>query len=190
MKRKAMHLFLVCAGLLALPAVAFGQQPAVTPEAVVFTLESQPATGQLNGSAEARGQLRFTITAANADDTLSGTVEFTLAEETRKQLAQLTGKPLSQVPRVVSTSTAVAEFEKDTGPPVIHLEVRGATVEAAGVNIRFPLLVFDLKARQSEITRYTGAEMEALLTNWARQINSGRSRRGLIMRINRVIKGE
>lgn len=178
--------------LLALGVLGFGQQPAAFAKPTVFTLQAKTVTGRLHQheAEEVQGQLTYTIVSANADNTILGIINYTLADESRQKIAQLIGKPLAQVPSIIAKSNVGAVFQTGTEPPVIHWEIRGEELEAVGLKIHFPLIVLDIKARPSELTRYTVEEMEALFTNMARQINSGRPTRGLIARLNCVIKGE
>lgn len=192
MTNKLSHTLAFSVCLLALSAVAFGQQPApaaVTPKPTVFTTTPKLAIGK-TGADEVRGKLTFTITAANSDDTMAGTVNYQVPDDARQRIAQLTGKPLAQVPASVTKKDVVAQFQKATEPPIIHLELVGLDLDVAGTKLTFNRVVLDINARPSENSKYTKEEMEALITNWAKQINSGRSRRGIISRMNRAINGE
>jgi hypothetical protein len=190
MKPKITEVVFTSSFLLALGVIALGQQLLFNAKPTVFTTVAKTATGKLPEAEEVHGQLTYTVAAANADNTILGTINYTLTDESRQKIAQLTGKPLAQVPSIIAKSNVSAAFQNGTEPPVLHWEIRGEELEAAGLKIGFPLIVFDIKARPSELTRYTVEEMEALFTNMARQINSGRPTRGLIARLNRVIKGE
>ncbi len=191
MKTKTLLVVFTGACLLALGGLACGQQPSASAKPTVFTTEAKPVTGNCHEAEEARGQLTYTVTAAKADNTITGIVNYTLAEETRQKIAQLTGKPLAQVPSKITQPNVSAAFQKGTEPPVIHWEIRDTELEAAGLKIRFPLIVLDIKARVNPpTTSYSTEEMEAIFTMMARQISSERPTRGLIARLNRVIKGE
>jgi hypothetical protein len=193
MKNKLSMTLFVCAALLALNAIAFGQQPA-TPKPVAFVITKNLAVGKLNQGGtdvyDVRGKLSFTVTAANSDDTVAGTVTYTIPDDARQKIAELGGKPLAQVPSNITKKDVVANFQKGTEPPVIHLELTGLELDVAGVKTRLSRVVLDVNARMNENTQYTKEEMEALFTVWARQILNGRSRRGPIARMNKVINGE
>lgn len=193
MKNKLSMSLFVCAALLALNAIAFGQQP-VTPKPVAFVISKNLAVGKLNQGGtdvyDVRGKLSFTVTAANSDDTVAGTVTYTIPDDARQKIAELGGKPLAQVPSNITKKDVVANFQKGTEPPVIHLELTGLELDVAGVKTRLSRVVLDVNARMNENTQYTKEEMEALFTVWARQILNGRSRRGPIARMNKVINGE
>jgi hypothetical protein len=196
MKNKFSMTLLVCAALLALNAVAFGQQPQAAQPAkpVAFAISKNLAIGKLsqggNDVYDMRGKLTFTVTAANSDDTVAGTVTYTIPDDARQKIAEFSGKPLAQVPKDVTKKDVVANFQKGTEPPVIHLELTGLELDVAGVKARLNRVTLDINAQTNVNTRYTKEEMEALFTVWARQINNGRSRRGPIARMNKVINGE
>jgi hypothetical protein len=194
MKNKLSMTLFVCAALLALNAFAFGQQQPVTPKPVAFVITKNLAVGKLNhGGADVydvRGKLTFTVTAANSDDTVAGTVAYTIPDDARQKIAELAGKPLAQVPGNITKKDVIASFQKATEPPIIHLELVGLELDVAGVKTRLSRVVLDINARMNENTQYTKEEMEALFTVWARQILNGRSRRGPIARMNKVINGE
>lgn len=194
MKNKLSMTLFVCAALLALNAIAFGQQQPVTPKPVAFAITKNLAVGKLSqGGADVydvRGKLTFTVTAANSDDTVAGTVTYAIPDDARQKIAALSGKPLAQVPGNVTKKDVIANFQKGTEPPIIHLELVGLELDVAGVKTRLSRVVLDINARTNENTQYTKEEMEALFTVWARQILNGRSRRGPIARMNKVINGE
>ena len=195
MKNKLSMTLFVCAALLALNVVAFGQQPQPSAaKPVAFAISKNLAVGKLSqGGADVfdvRGKLTFTVTAANSDDTVAGTVIYAIPDDARQKIAEIGGKPLTAVPNSVTKKDVVASFQKGTEPPVLHLELTGLELEVAGVKTRLSRVSLDINARPSESSRYTKEEMEALFTNWAKQILSGRSRRGIIARMNKVINGE
>ena len=186
---KAVKVIFTGVCLLAFGATASAQS-STSPKPTIFTTVAKPVTGNLHGASGVQGQLTYTVTAANADNTLSGRVNFTLSNEARQEMARLSRAPLAQVPSSIAKQNVIAKFQPGTEPPVIHLEIHDEELEVVGLKIRVPLIVLDIKARPSEHTRYTVEEMEALFTHMASQINSGRPTRGLIARLNRVIKGE
>jgi hypothetical protein len=145
------------------------------------------------GGAEAydvRGKLSFTVTAANSDDTITGALNYTVPDDARRKIAELTGKPFSDVPSSITRRGVIAAFQKMTDAPIIHLEIRPMDVDVAGAKMRFNRIVLDINAREGSATKFTKDEMESLFTSWARQISAGRFRRGVIAMINRRIAGE
>lgn len=190
MRIKLSHTLVIGVCLLALNIAALAQKAPTPPKPTAYTTAPKLAIGKINDTEEVRGKLTFTVTAANSDDTVAGTVNYVIPDESRQRLATLTGKPLTQVPTNVTRKDVVASFQKGTEPPVIHLELTGLDVDVLGAKIKFNRVVLDINARPSEDSKYTKEEMEALFTNWAKQINSGRSRRGIIARMNRAINGE
>ncbi len=190
MNNKLSHILFAGACLLALSALAFAQKPAATPKPTAFTTTPKLAIGKVNNTEEVRGKLTYTVTAANSDDTVAGTVTYQVPDDARQRIAALTGKPLAQVPANVTKKDVVAQFQKATEPPIIHLEITGLDLDVAGAKLNFTRVVLDVNARPSEESKYTKEEMEALFTNWAKQINAGRPRRGIVARMNRAINGE
>jgi hypothetical protein len=168
-------------------------QPA-KPRPVVFTTAPKLTVAKLQaGGAEAydvRGKLSFTVTSANADDTVTGAINYTVPDDARRKIAALTGKPLDGVPSSIMRRGAIAAFQKMTAAPIIHLEIRPLDVDVAGAKMSFNRIVLDINARESSDTKFTSDEMESLFTSWARQISAGRFRRGVIAMINRRIAGE
>jgi hypothetical protein len=190
MNIKLSHTLLVGTCLIALNVLAFAQAKPVVAKPTVFSTAPKLAIGKINDAEEVRGQLTYTVTAANSDDTVAGTVNFAIPDAARQRIAQITGKPLPQVPSTVTKKDVVAQFQKGTEPPVIHLEITGLELDVVGAKTKFNRIVLDINARQGEDSKYTKEEMEALFTIWARQISTGRSRRGIIARMNRAINGE
>jgi hypothetical protein len=181
---------LVC--LLALSVLASAQQNAAKP--VAYTLGPKLAISKLKqGEADVydvRGRVSFTVTAANSDDTVTGTITYLIPDDARQKIAELSGKALAQVPASITRKEVIMQFQKGTEPPIIHLELAPIELEVVGLKSRLNRVVFDITARQSENSKYTKEEMETLFTVWARQILAGRSRRGPIARMNKVINGE
>jgi hypothetical protein len=171
-----------------------GPAPPSTPRPVVFTTTPKLTVAKLQtGGPEAydvRGKLSFTVTAANSDDTVVGAINYTIPDDARSKIAALTGKPPSSVPSSITHKGAIAAFQKMTAAPIIHLEIRPMDVDVAGAKMRFNRIVLDINARESSGAKFTNDEMESLFTSWARQIVSGRFRRGVIAMINRRIAGE
>lgn len=180
---------LLCAGI-----VAQAQAPQAVPKATVYTTAPKLVIAKLrNGDQDVydvRGKLTFTVVAANSDDTIAGNITYTLPDDARQKIAAQTGKPLNTVPASITHKDVIATFQKATTPPVLHLELSPMDVDAAGAKLRFNRVALDVNAREGNTAQYTSEEMEALFTVWAKQILNGRSRRGVIARMNRAINGE
>jgi hypothetical protein len=166
----------------------------VTPRPVVFTTAPKVTVGKLKTSEtetyDVRGKITFTITAANSDDTVAGTVNYTIPDDARQKIAAITSKPLNSVPSSFTRNDTVAGFQKMTAPPIIHLEISPIDVDVAGATLKFNRITLDVNGRESTDQKYTNEEMETLLTVWARQIANGRPRRGIIATMNKRIAGE
>ncbi len=166
----------------------------VVPKPVVFTTAPKVTVAKLKtGETETydvRGKVTFTITAANSDDTVAGTMTYTIPDDARQKIAAVSGKPLSSVPASITRKDTVAGFQKMTAPPIIHMEITPMEVDVAGAKINFNRITLDITAHDSTDQKYSAEEMETLLTKWAQQIANGRPRRGIIAAMNRRIAGE
>jgi hypothetical protein len=135
-----------------------------------------------SGDSEVRGKVTFTLTAANYDDTVVGTLIFTISEEARKKIAEASGEPLSSIPAYVSRKDVTAGFRKGTSCPVISLEIGAVELEVCGAKLSFDRVVVNIIEVRDEVPQ--------LFCIWTRQINANRQRRGVIASINRLITVE
>ncbi len=171
--------------LLCLP----GQLPATNAQArkpQTFTTPPKPVTAYLPQSGQAdyeiRGQAAFSVTAANGDDTLTGTFVYTLPDAARQKIATLAARPLNQIPALLSKKGVKATFQKETGCPLLHWELAPEELEIVGVKIHFKKVALDVPETREQLTQ--------LFCHWARQINVKRQRRGLIAAVNRALNGD
>jgi hypothetical protein len=85
---------------------------------VVYTTPPKMSVAKLklgeSGAREVRGNVTFTLTAANYNDTVVGTLVFTIPEEARKKIAEASGEPLTSIPASVSQKDVAAGFRKGT----------------------------------------------------------------------------
>lgn len=166
----------------------------VTPKPVAFSTAPKVTVAKLKTSEtdtyDVRGKITFTITAANSDDTVAGTVNYTIPDDARQKIAAITSKPLNSIPSSVTRKDTLAGFQKMTAPPIIHLEISKMEVDVAGAKVHFNRITLDVNGRESTDQKYSNEEFETLLTVWARQIANGRPRRGIITRLNKLIAGE
>ncbi len=181
--------------LLGAAVIANAQQQNVTPKPVVFSTAPKLAIAKLKTSEtevfDVRGKITFTLTAANSDDTVVGTINYTLPDDARQKIAAIIGKPPNSVPSSITRKDVIAGFQKATAPPIIHLEVSPMDVDVAGAKLHFNRIQLDVNAREGgNSAKFTNEEMETLFTVWARQILAGRARRGIISAMNRRIAGE
>ncbi len=195
MNTKFTRIALTLVFLLGAVAVANAQQPNVTPKPVVFSTTPKLAIAKLKISEaevyDVRGKITFTVTAANSDDTIAGTINYTIPDDARQKIAAVIGKPINGVPSSITRKDVVAGFQKATAPPIIHLEISPMDVDVAGAKLHFNRVQLDVNAREGgNISRFSNEEMEALFTVWARQILAGRARRGIITAMNKRIAGE
>jgi hypothetical protein len=128
---------------------------------------------------EIRGKATFTLTAANTDDTLTGTLIFTIPNEARQKIAQASGKPLNSIPASVAQKDVIAGFRRGAACPVVNLIIGATELEVAGVKLSFKRIVVDVIETPAEVPQHICA--------WTRQINTGRPHRGVIASLNRLI---
>jgi hypothetical protein len=164
---------------------------------LVYTIGPKLSIGTLNTGQpdefQVRGKASFTLTAANSDDTLVGTLTYALPDDARQKLAQLTGKPLAQIPATQTVKDVNAEFQKTTACPIVHIEIKPMDMTIAGAKLRFTKkTVLDIQGREpGSLQKYTPAqEMEIQFCVWTKQINNSAIRRGVIQRVNGLIAGE
>jgi hypothetical protein len=185
----------VLAILLAAGAAAFAQsttqssdpkaQTADTRQAphVVYTTPPKMSVARFkHGESEARevrGNLTFTLTAANYNDTVVGTLVFTIPEEARKKIAEATGEPLTSIPASVAQKDVTAGFRKGTSCPVVSLEIGATEFDVAGAKLSFDRAVVNVIETHEEVPQH--------FCFWTRQINANRQRRGVIASLNRLI---
>src|SRR5262249_59019172 len=143
-----------------------------------------------NDPTDVPGRVTFTTPAANSDDPLAGTINYTIPDDARQRIAAIPGKPLNSVPSSITHKDAVAGFQKLTAPPIIHLEINPLDVDVASAKMHFNRITLDVNGRESTDQKYSNEEMETLLTVWSPPIANGRPRRAIIARINKLIAGE
>jgi hypothetical protein len=191
--------FLVC--LLAAGAAAFAQSAPQssgpqeadkqsadarqTPQ-VVYTTPPKTSVAKFKlGESEAcevRGKVTFTLTAANYDDTVVGTLVFTIPEEARKKMAEASGEPLTSIPAIVAQKGVAAGFRKGTSCPMVSLEIGATEMDVAGAKLSFDRVLVNVIETPEEVPQH--------FCVWTRQINANRQRRGVIASLNRLITVE
>ncbi|MBS1789923.1 MAG: hypothetical protein JST85_19525 [Acidobacteria bacterium] len=194
MNTKFSRAIFALACLFGLSIVANAQAQQATPKKVAFTTAPKLVIAKLkSGEADVydvRGKVSFTITAANSDDTVAGTLVYAIPDDARQKIASMSGKAVGAIPANITRNDIIASFQKATAPPILHLEINAMDIDVVGVKMRFSRIVLDINAREGHPADYSVQEMEALFTVWAKQIANGRSRRGIIARANKVINGE
>jgi hypothetical protein len=148
-----------------------------TPKLVVTKLKRGDAD-----LAEVRGKASFTILAANSDDTMSGTMTYAIPDDARKEIAKQANKSLNDVPATLTQNDVVANFQKATACPAVHLEFSPMDIKVAGLDLHFNRYVVDVNE--------SAAKIPTLICVWTRQINNGKARRGVIREMNDYINGE
>ncbi|MEP7271348.1 MAG: hypothetical protein ABI882_07570 [Acidobacteriota bacterium] len=160
---------------------------------VAFVTPQKVAIASLADGYEVRGKATFTVTAANSDDSLAGTLVYAIPDDARQKIAALAGKQVSAVPSSLTVKDVVASFQKGTSCPVVHLEVGPLEIDAVGAKVRFTRkVVLDIPGLEpGTLEKPTPAqEMAMQFCVWTKQINNGGIRRGVIRRINELINGD
>lgn len=126
--------------------------------------------------------MTFTITQAHENDTLTGTLTYSINDESREKIAQSAGKSRSLIPSKLRRGDVTANFRRGTACPVLHLEIQDPWIEVEGLRINFKRLELEILE--------TAEEAPQLFCTWTRQLNAKRQRRGVIAAINRLIAPE
>jgi hypothetical protein len=178
MSKRFSSMFMVLPLLLTLGNSAQQSDP------VIFTTQPKPAIARLISAEKIslEGRASFTVTKAEDDDTITGILVFTISDDERYKLAELSDFDPEEIPAKFSREDVTARFQKGTSCPTLHLEIPSVEMEAAGTPMRFDLMVLDIVETQQQ--------MSQLFCAWSRQINARRHRRGIIAAINRLIKPE
>jgi hypothetical protein len=153
---------------------------------IVYTTPAKTSVAKLkigdSEPSEVRGKVTFTLTAANYDDTMAGTLVFMIPEDARKKIAEVSGEPLTSIPSSVARKDVVAGFRKGTSCPIISIEISATELDLAGVKLSFDRVVVNVNENTEEVPRH--------FCVWTRQINANRPHRGVIASLNRLITGE
>lgn len=171
---------------LLLLLLLFAPQQAQPRKPIVYTTPPQTLGAVLKQANqpdyEVRGMATFTLTSTAADDSLTGTLVYSLQEPARQQLAQWLKRPLNQVPATLTRANVKAVFAKGSACPWLKLEMNPVVLE--GTELQLQLKTTTLAVPESR--DYLGQ----LLCNLARQVNTNRQRRGIIAALNRALQGE
>lgn len=160
---------------------------------VAYSSLQKVAIATLADGYEVRGKATYTITAANSDDTLAGTLVYAIPDEARQKIALAAGKQIAAVPSTLTIKDVVVSFQKATGCPVVHIEISPMEMDAVGAKIRFVRkVVLDIQTLEpGSLDKPTPQqEMGMQFCVWTKQINNGGIRRGVIRRVNELINGE
>jgi hypothetical protein len=153
---------------------------------VVYTTPPKISVAKLNldgaEACEIRGSFTFTLSAANYDDTMVGTLVFKIPEESRKKIAEVSGEPLTSIPVSVTRKDVVAGFRKGTSCPTVVIEIGAMEFDVAAAKLIFKRIVVDVIETNQEVPQH--------FCVWTRQINANRSHRAVIASLNRLIIGE
>jgi hypothetical protein len=178
MSRKFSSLILV----LAFSLVGTNTSGAQSAQPVVFNTLSRPIIAKLTTGEAVAGRLNLTLTAANDDDTITGTIVFAISDDARQKIADASGKALTAIPASFLKKDVIANFRKGTACPIMHIEIPQTEIEAADIRIRLERTALEINETQGQVAQ--------LICAWTRQINANRQHRGIIAAINRLIVPE
>ncbi|HEX4946093.1 MAG TPA: hypothetical protein VFZ34_05500 [Blastocatellia bacterium] len=179
MKNFCLKVFLLCCALLTVslaPRAQNKQCPTYTTAAKLVVTKLKVSEGE---TFDVRGKATFTLVAANSDDSLAGTITYTLPEDARAKIAQITGKPLAQIPQSITQTDVVGQLQKGTTCPVVNLDFPAMDVTVAGAKVHFNRYVLSIKEGEHEVALY--------VCTIARQLSNGRAIRGPVRRINEIL---
>ena len=153
---------------------------------IVFTTVPKLVPGRLpisNGpDFVIRGRASLTVTTANDDDTLTGTLVYVLPSDARQRIAQLVGKSLADIPTSLAVKKVTAKFQRGTACPLVQLEILLKEADFGGTRLFFDHINLDIRETPDQINQ--------LFCSWTRQINAKRQRQGIIAAVNRLITVE
>ncbi|NOT62902.1 MAG: hypothetical protein HOP19_22055 [Acidobacteria bacterium] len=184
----SLHLaLLLCGGMSSLQANA--QTRPVTTAPISYMLSLKQTIATLPSGEEISGEFIYTLAAAHADDTVSGSVTYTLSGEARQELAALTNQSLSQVPIALTQKDVTAEVKPHTDT-CAKLLLRPFALRLLTTEVSFKDVALMVPEREAPSQLNSAEEIEALFSRWAVQLTTQRARRGIIYHINRLIRGE
>jgi hypothetical protein len=131
---------------------------------------------------EIRGLVTFTLSAANYDDTMVGTVAFVISEESRKKVAEASCELLTSIPTWVARKDVVGVFRKGTSCPIIDIELGPTELDLAGGKLSLNRLTVNVLEAPQKVPQH--------FCLWTRQINANRPHRGVIASLNSLITVE
>ncbi len=163
-----------------------GQATAQSRRPVVFSTQPQTVTLSIRSPdaplSVTIARVTYTITSANIDDTLTGTLTLSPPGEPKKQRRSERKVPVDALPQSFSQENVAASFRSRTSCPLIRIEIGPITLSLGGRLVevsRFDLVINETKA-----------EVSQLLCFWSKQISTTGPRRGIAAKINRLINGD
>jgi hypothetical protein len=193
MKSKKIIFAIAALCVMAIPALA-QNKPAN------FATKPKLVIGKLNaGQADAfdvQGKATFTLQHVHdsaRENALEGKLTYTLPDNARQKISQMTGKPLNQVPSSVTAEKVMASFQAGTSCPIIHINLKATEIDAVGAKIVFPARVtLDIEGIEpGGVDKPTPEQEVAMnLCVWTKQVNNGSIFRGVTRRIRQLLYGE
>ena len=145
---------------------------------------------------DVQGKATFTLQHVHdsaRENALEGKLTYTIPDNARQKIAQMTGKPLNQVPSSVTAEKVMASFQAGTSCPIIHINLKATEIDAVGAKITFPARVaLDIEGVEpGSVDKPTPEQEVAMnLCVWTKQVNNGSIFRGVTRRIRQLLYGE
>lgn len=165
-----------------------------------FTTKPKLVVGKLNAGQpdayDVKGKATFKLEHVHdstGENAMEGKLTYTLPDDARQKVAQITGKPLNQVPATLTLDKVFASFQKATACPIIHIKIKATELNAVGAKIAFPTsMTLDIEGIEpGSVAKPTPEQEIAInLCVWTRQINSGGIFRGVLPRMRELLYGE
>jgi len=129
-----------------------------------------------------RVQATLNIVKANEDDSLTGTLVYRLADESRQKISQTAKRNLAEIPISITQKDLTVNFRHGTSCPLIRLQIPENDAEIGNAKLHVDSVTLDIHEAPDQINQ--------LFCSWTRQINAKRQRLGIIAAINRLITVE
>jgi hypothetical protein len=172
--------------ILVWSATVAAQTPPPQRQPLTVATAPKPMTVKWEGadgkSVDLPGQMVFSLSQANSDDTLTGTMIYVLPDATRATLAAQTAQPLQNIPPFLMQTKVAAVWAKETGCPYLRMECGELAFEILSGKIHFKRVTLEFLETQDYLPQ--------LLCHWTRQLNTKKQRRSIITAINRALAGE
>jgi len=125
----------------------------------------------------------YEIMAGNSDDTFTGNLKLSLTGEERGNIARWAKKDLATFAASIEVEDVIASFTKNSKCPELELEFSQCSISEKGF---LPKGKLSLDSFRLSVNLNDG-EPSQVICAWARNVNSGRSRRSVVGRFNQAL---
>jgi len=127
---------------------------------------------------------KYRLSKANDDGSFSGILTYQLSENSRRKLASFAGVSESDIPLNYEQKEVISHFGKDTGCPMIQLDIKANNLVLSSGSLQFQKLSLTMFETEHPASRTICTHARQLHSNW------GHLSRPLITVINRLLAGE